>query len=220
MLFAKLRSSELRIARTFKECAGHGVAEIEELFDDTATALLLRDLKSEDHLRNALRLGIKLRALKLHRDRARHSRILEQALSAMRSDREMEAWREDPERALVAYEDKALAAEFFVQLTKPQRKVFALIAEDRSRDAIATRLKINLNTARNEMRLCEHERELFCKIFAAGRLCGYRSQAISTFLSGRKTTQRVRDQARVHLSHCQTCRAKYCKGGSADTRPV
>ncbi len=122
-MFAQLRSSELRIAYTFKECAGIGRVDIEELFDATTSALLARLFESEDHLRYALRLGIRRRALNLHRDRTTHSRILEQAAPAMRASREEQAWREDPERACIAREKALLAAEFLAQLTKRQRKV-------------------------------------------------------------------------------------------------
>jgi hypothetical protein len=41
-LLAQLRSGELRIARTFKECADIDMAAIEELFDATMIALLSR----------------------------------------------------------------------------------------------------------------------------------------------------------------------------------
>ena len=207
-LFAQLRRSELRIAHTFKECTGIGRVDIEELFDATTSALLARLFESEDHLCYALRLGIRRRALNLHRDRATHSRILEQAAPAMRASREEQAWREDPERACIARENALLAAEFLAQLTKRQREVFALMANGRGGQTIATELKIDPKVARNEMRFCEHERQRFLKIYEAGRLCGYRSQAIDAVLSGRRTTELARDQARVHLSYCRSCQAK------------
>jgi DNA-directed RNA polymerase specialized sigma24 family protein len=207
-LFAQLRSSELRIAHTFKECSSIGGVDIEELFDATTSALLARRFESEDHLRYALRLGIKRRALNLYRDRAIHSRILEQAAPAMRASREEQAWREAPERACIAREDEFLAAEFLAQLTKRQREVFALIANGRRGRAIATELKIDPNVARNEIRFCEYERQRFLTIYEAGRLCGYRSRAIDTVLSGRRTNELARDQARVHLSYCRSCQAK------------
>lgn len=208
-LFAQLRSGELRIARTFKECVGIDVAAVEELFDATMIALLSRPFESEDHLRSALRLGIKQRALNLHRDRATHSRILEQAAPTMQADREEQSWSEDPERACIAYENALLVNEFLAQLTKSQRKVFALMAKGRGSRAISTKLEIDPNTARNEMRFCEYERKRFLIIYEAGRLCGYRSQAICAVLSGRRTNELARDQARVHLRRCRSCQAKH-----------
>ncbi len=67
---AHWRTRELRLAHTFRECAGASTAEIEELYDATVLALLPRPYESEEHLRFALRKGIKMRALRLHRDRA------------------------------------------------------------------------------------------------------------------------------------------------------
>src|ERR1700679_3397375 len=118
--FVQLRNSELRIARTFKECRGIGTAEIEELFDITTTSLLARSFESEDHLYNALRRGIKLRALTVNGDRATHSRILKRATPEMQANHEQDAWREDPERAFAAHQNGILATEFLVQLTKSQ----------------------------------------------------------------------------------------------------
>ncbi len=182
-----------------------GRVDVEELFDVTTSALLAGLFESEDHLRYALRLGIRLRALRLHRDRATHSRILEQAAPAMLASREEQAWRENPERACIARENALLAAEFLAQLTKSQRKVFALMANGRSWRAVATELKIDPNVARNKMRFCEHERQRFLTIYEAGRLCGYRSRAINAVLSGRSANELARDQARVHLGSSMRC---------------
>jgi DNA-binding NarL/FixJ family response regulator len=134
----------LQIARTFKECRGIGIAEIEDLFDITTTRLLSRSFESEDHLRNALRRGIELRALNLYRERVTHSRILKQAASSIQANREEDAWREDPERAFAARQDGVLVAEFLAQLTKSQREIFELIAEGLGWNAIAIELKSTL----------------------------------------------------------------------------
>ena len=58
-LFAELRRSELRTARTFKECTGISMDEIEELCDATMTALLTKTFESEEYLRNTLHQRIK-----------------------------------------------------------------------------------------------------------------------------------------------------------------
>ncbi len=52
---------------------------IEELYDSTAPALLSRPYESEEHLRVALHKGIKMRALRLHRDRTAHRQTLAHA---------------------------------------------------------------------------------------------------------------------------------------------
>ena len=59
-----------------RECRGLSVEQLEDLYQDTAVVLLGRTFQNEAHLRNALRWGIKHRALHMHRDRRRREEIL------------------------------------------------------------------------------------------------------------------------------------------------
>jgi len=70
--------AEVRIARGFAECKGLSTEQIEDLYQETALMLLERTYPSEEQLRNALRIGIKHRALHSHRDERRHAEILDE----------------------------------------------------------------------------------------------------------------------------------------------
>jgi hypothetical protein len=115
-MFAELRRRELRIACSFKECGGLCMVEIEDLFDATATALVDKTFESDEHPRYTLRQRIKWAALKLHRDRARHSRILKHAAPTIELARREAASAEDPERSYIAREQRHFAHEFLAQL--------------------------------------------------------------------------------------------------------
>ena len=49
--------------RSFPECRGLSTEQLEDIYQETALALLRRPYDSEEHLRNALRTGLKHRAL-------------------------------------------------------------------------------------------------------------------------------------------------------------
>jgi hypothetical protein len=98
VLLAQWRSRELWTARQFRACWGSSLAEIEDLYDATIAALVEKDeeYESPEHLRAALHRGIKLRALRLHRDREIHEKTLEHAAPAMEAAGQDRAWRESP----------------------------------------------------------------------------------------------------------------------------
>ena len=95
--------SELWTARQFRACWGSSLAEIEDLYDATIAALVEKGeaYESPEHLRAALHRGIKLRALRLHRDREVHEKALEHAAPMMEAAGQDGARQEDPERALL-----------------------------------------------------------------------------------------------------------------------
>ena len=103
VLLAHWRTREIAYARTFRECGGTSPAEIEELYDATATTLIEKEktYESEEHLRAAVQKGIRMRALRLHRDRRARAQALEQAAPSMLAIDRERAWREEPERALI-----------------------------------------------------------------------------------------------------------------------
>ncbi len=206
---ARWRTRELRLAHTFRECAGASTAEIEELYDATVLALLPRRYESEEHLRFALRKGIKMRALRLHRDRAAHEQELAHAAPVIHATAQARAFEQEPERALIAHEDDVIVGEFLSELTPVERAVFVLIAEERSWRAIGTALGLAENEARNATRACERKREVFLKLYETGRLCGYRSRTITALLSGEQTGELALEQALAHLRHCRTCQAQH-----------
>jgi DNA-directed RNA polymerase specialized sigma24 family protein len=211
VLLARWRSRELWIARQFRECGGASLAEVEEIYDATVALLVERGdtYESVEHLRAALHWGIKMRALRLHRDR----RVREQALSAaapvVESAGQEAAWWAQPERALIAQEDDVIVGEFIAELRPLERRVFVLVADGRSWRAIATALSMPETQARKVTRACERKRARFLSLYSTGRLCGYRSATIGGLLAGRVRGKLAFDRALAHLRHCQTCRLKH-----------
>ena len=118
------RSRELRIARGFAECRGLSTEQLEDLYQETALALYKRAYDSEEHLRNALRDGIKKRALRLHRDERRHGRILARRTPGFRVMAEAREREGAPELAALAREDRLIASEFLTELTEQEQRVF------------------------------------------------------------------------------------------------
>lgn len=211
VLLARWRSREIARARRFRESVGAGHTEIEDIYDATVTALLERseDYQSEEHLRNALHYGIKVRALNLHRDRRTHTVVLERAAPLFHSDGQDRAWRAQPERAAIAREDDELAGEFIAELDQLERQVFALMADGRSWRAIATALSIPETRARSATRSCERKRKRFVTLYSTGRLCGYRSTTIGRLLAGQLDSEQAYRQARAHLRRCAQCRRQH-----------
>jgi hypothetical protein len=154
-----------------------------------------------------------MRALRLHRDRKARTLALEQAAPAMHAAGNDRAWREEPERALIAHEDDLIIGEFLSELTKLERRVFALVADGRSWRAIATALSLSESEARNTTRACERKRERFLALYSTGRLCGYRSHTIGRLLSGQQAGELAQAQALAHLRHCRACQAQHRTSG-------
>ena len=95
------QKAELRLARSFPECRGVGRAQMEDLYQDTMLVLLDRPYNDEQHLRNALRWGIKHRALHLHRDERRRGEILTARAPELQLVAEGRAEEHTPEQAAV-----------------------------------------------------------------------------------------------------------------------
>ncbi len=156
-----------------------------------------------------LRIGIRLRALMLLRDRAIHRRVVDEAAPVMQADGEDRAWSVQPEKAVLAREDDFIIGEFIAELTLDERRAFALLAEGKSWRAIATALGMPENEARNVTRNVERKRERFVTLFESGRLCGCRSRTIDEVLAGEQTGELAWRQALAHVRHCRECRTEY-----------
>jgi DNA-directed RNA polymerase specialized sigma24 family protein len=200
---------ELRIARGFAECRGLNTQQLEDLYQETALALYSRPYVSEEHLRNALRDGIKKRALRLHRDERRHSRILAHNAPGLRVMAEAREGRSAPEPSVLADEDRLIAREFFTELSDVERRVFACLVEGLQYRAIATAENMPVNEARNIARACARKRERFQLLYDTGRLCGYRAQTIQALQNGQSTSEELAERAFAHLDSCAHCRLEH-----------
>ncbi len=208
-ILGEWQKRELRIARGFVECRGLSTEQLEDLYQETALALYKRAYDSEEHLRNALRDGIKKRALRLHRDERRHGRILTRGapdFGVMAEAREREG---APELAALAHEDRLIASEFTTELTEKERRVFGGLVEGLAYRAIATALAIPENEARKTARACDRKRERFQLLYDTGRLCGYRAQTIHALQNGESTSEELAERAFAHLESCAHCRLEH-----------
>lgn len=201
--------SELRLARSFAECRGLGHEQLEDLYQETAIVLLGRSFHNDEHLRNALRWGIKHRALHLHRDERRRGEILAQRAPELQLATEGREEDRTPELAAVLAQDRLFVAEFLSELTELERRVFWLLSEGMRYRAIAPILEIGVNETRKAFRACERKRERFQLLHDTGRLCGYRSHTIQALLSGEGASERLARGAFAHLEACAHCRAEH-----------
>lgn len=200
---------EVRVARGFPECRGLSIEQLQDLYQETALALLARPYQSEAHLRNALRAGIKQRALRLHRDERRRGEILAQHAPGLHRQAQARAHRHAPESAALSREDRLIVAEFLAALSAGEQRVFALLAENMQYRAIAPVLQIPVNEARNIVRACERKRARFQLLYDTGRLCGYRAVTIRMLQSGQSTSDQLAQAAYAHLAGCGACRTAH-----------
>ena len=208
-ILGEWQKRELRIARGFTECRGLTTEQLEDLYQETALALYRRAYDSEEHLRNALRDGIKKRALRLHRDERRHGRIIARGTPGFRVMAEAREREGAPELAALAREDRLIASEFTTELTEQERRVFGGLVEGMAYRAIGTALGIPENDARKIARECDRKRERFQLLYDTGRLCGYRAQTIHALQNGESTSEELAERAFAHLESCAHCRLEH-----------
>jgi RNA polymerase sigma factor (sigma-70 family) len=208
-ILGEWQKRELRIARGFTECRGLTTEQLEDLYQETALALYRRAYDSEEHLRNALRDGIKKRALRLHRDERRHGRIIARGTPGFRVMAEAREREGAPELAALAREDRLIASEFTTELTEQERRVFGGLVEGMAYRAIGTALGIPENDARKIARECDRKRERFQLLYDTGRLCGYRAQTIHVLQNGESTSEELAERAFAHLESCAHCRLEH-----------
>jgi RNA polymerase sigma factor (sigma-70 family) len=209
VLLGNWQASELRIARGFAECRGLTAEQLEDIYQDTTLALLPRPYASEEHLRNALRHGIKHRALNVHRDTRRRSQILAEHAPSIQRVAESRESQAGPEEAALADQDRLIVKEFLAELDEVEQRVFWLIADGMRYRAISSALGIPVNEARNASRSCERKRERFQLLYDTGRLCGYRAATIQALDAGELTSDELARRAFAHLDACASCRAEH-----------
>ncbi len=208
-ILGEWQGRELRVARGFVECRGLSKEQLEDIYQETTLALYSRPYDSEEHLRNALRDGIKKRALRLHRDEHRHGQIRARSAPGLRLMAETREEQTAPEPAVLAKEDRLIALEFKTELDEDEQRVFAWLVEGLQYRAVASVLNIPVNEARNTARSCERKRERFQLLYDTGRLCGYRAQTILALQNGETTSEVLAERAFAHLESCGHCRLEH-----------
>ena len=203
------QSTELRLARRFPECRGLNPEQLEDIYQDTALALLRRSFQSDEHLRNALRWGIKHRALHQHRDERRRLQILHEHAPQLTDPATLASRTSRPEDAAVLDGDRVIVSEFLSELDALERRIFWLTAEGLRYRSIAPILGVDVNQARKAARSCEQKRERFQILYESGRLCGYRAQTITAIKRGEPVSAELAGRAYTHLQACAACRAQH-----------
>jgi RNA polymerase sigma factor (sigma-70 family) len=208
-LLAEWRHGELRLARSYRQCRGVSAEQLEDIYQDTSLVLLRRGYSDQEHLRNALRKGIKNRALQLHRDEHTRREILKRTAPDLFAVRDTGGIENPPELAALLHQDRAVVREFLTELTEAEKQVFVLMADGMRHRSIAPTLGLPLNEARKIVRVCERKRERFQLLYDTGRLCGFRSSTILAMQDGRATSDELAEQAFAHLEGCAHCRAEH-----------
>ena len=208
-LLGRWQPAEVRVARGFPECRGLAAEQLEDLYQDTTLALLSRPYTSEEHLRNALRHGIKHRALNLHRNQRRRTQILTHNAPSMQRIEEGRHSHTGPEETALSEQDRLIAAEFLSELDELEQRVFRLTAEGMRYRAIASALQIPVNQARHASRSSERKRQRFQLLYDTGRLCGYRAATIESLQAGELTDEELARRAFAHLDACASCRTEH-----------
>ncbi|MGO8906642.1 MAG: sigma-70 family RNA polymerase sigma factor [Solirubrobacteraceae bacterium] len=203
------QAGELRLARRFAECRDLGREQLEDLYQETAVVLLHRSFHSEEHLRHALRWGIKHRALHFHRDERRRGEILSQRAPELQLAAQAREGERTPELAALLQDDRFIVTEFLTELSELEQRVFWLMAEGMRYRAIAPILQVPVNEARKVFRACESKRERFQLLYDTGRLCGFRSQTIMALQAGDAVGEELAQRAFAHLEGCAHCRTEH-----------
>jgi RNA polymerase sigma factor (sigma-70 family) len=203
------QARELRIARSFGECRGLNTQQLEDIYQETALVLLRGRYLTEEHLRNALRDGLKKRALNVHRNDRRRGEILAYNAPGLHRTAQAREISNAPEVAALKKQDRAIVSEFLTELSTEEQRVFWLIAEGMQYRAIAPVLDIDVNQARKVARSCERKRERFQLLYDTGRLCGFRSVTIQALQAGESTSEELAKRAFAHLDSCGRCRTEH-----------
>jgi DNA-directed RNA polymerase specialized sigma24 family protein len=210
-LLGAWKEQELSTAGRQYECRGLTPEQLEEIYQETTLGLLPREdpWENEEHLRNALRAGIRRRAPHLHRDENRHRTILAAHAPTIHAHAQEQALKNGPEHQTLAREDQQLIIEFLAGLTQIEQEVFALWAEGLRCRRIAHELEISNNEALNASRAIEQKRERYALLYTTGRLCGYRRATINGLKEGKQTSEQLAQGAIAHIQSCPRCRVEH-----------
>lgn len=208
-LLGEWKAREVAAAGAMRECRGLRREQIEDIYQDSVEKLLPRSFASEEHLRNALRLAMRFRALNAHRNERGRRRRLEESAPGWRAAAQERASDFGPEAAALGQQDRLIVAEFLTELDPQEQRVFWHEAEGLRYRAIAQMLGIEINEARRVSRSVEKKRERFQLLYDTGRLCGFRSATIQALQRGEAKSEELAARAFAHLDSCARCRAEH-----------
>jgi RNA polymerase sigma factor (sigma-70 family) len=201
------RPRELELATSYRECAGLTKEQLEDLFQDTALALLDRRFENREHLLRAFRSGMKKRALRHHRDERSRRAILTRHATTLNPGPPIDT--NDPEQRVLALEERCLIEEFIRELNPAEQGLLRLLAEGVSTRRLARRLGVPADQLYATKISYERKRENYTLLYSTGRLCGYRSHTIARLKERQQTSPELAQRAIAHLQGCPRCRAEH-----------
>ena len=201
------RPRELGLATSYRECAGLTKEQLEDLFQDTALALLDRRFENREHLLREFRSGIKKRALNHHRNERSRRAILIRHASTLSPDAPIDT--NDPEQRVLASEERCVIEEFIRELNPAEQRLLGLLAEGVSTRRLARTLGVPADQLYATKMSYERKRENYTLLYSTGRLCGYRSHTIARLKEREQTSPELAERAIAHLQGCPRCRAEH-----------
>lgn len=208
-LLEQWRSRELRASRRWMECRGLSHEQLEDIYQEVALIVLEREYHDDEHLRYAVRWGIRMRARNMRRDQLRHEEILAGSEPELRLASTARQELEQPERQTLAEQDRLVAWEFLTELNGLEKQALGLVLDGMGYQRIAGKLGIEVNEARRATRAAQRKLERFRVLYSTGRMCRYREATILALQRGEKTSEALAQGAVIHLESCARCRSEH-----------
>jgi RNA polymerase sigma factor (sigma-70 family) len=213
LTLGRWQKCEVELALSFRECSGLSTEQVEDLYQETALALLRRPFNDEAHMQRALHQGLRTRALNLHRDERRREEIITEHAHALQAESRAQ---DEPEQSLLEKQDQLLIEELVAELDETHSRTFALMMnEGVGHHRVARALGISANQARSATRACERKAREFLALYECGRLCGYRAETIKALQAGKAPDAQLVRAALAHLQACPRCRIEHQTNASA-----
>jgi hypothetical protein len=186
---------------------------LEEVVNDATCVVVMmrKPIRSEEHLLGAFWIAARM-LLRQHRE-GRHTLRVGSRLRVGLEDVAAHMVTKDPgPDDLVALKDRvARAADFAAQLTELEREVVAVMAlRGVGVKRTAHLLGAPVKAVKAAQRSAQGKLDRVAAIAAAGRMCGYRREAIAAYASGAADADDER-AARAHLATCAPCRRSYAQ---------
>jgi DNA-directed RNA polymerase specialized sigma24 family protein len=196
--------------RRRSEARGIPAGAQEEIVDDAITAVVMapRGVANENHLLGAFWLAIDHRCRRHHEGRhltrLGSRRRVELGVAARQAPIEA-----NPFDALELRERFARAADLMADLDPRERQVVSVMASNGVGPVSAARLMgLPLGEVRSAARSANAKLDRIAVIYAAGRMCAFRADALAADAAGRASEREAR-AARAHVSACVPCRSVY-----------
>jgi Putative zinc-finger len=188
-------------------------AALEEVVNDAICIVVMmrKPIRSEEHLLGAFWTATRMLLRQYHE--GRHTlRVGSRRRVALEDVAARLITKDSGPEDLVALRDRvARAADFAAQLTDLEREVVAVMAiRGAGVKRTAHLLGASLNTVKAAHRSAQGKLDRVALIAAAGRMCGYRREAITAYARGSADTADER-AARAHLAACAACRRSYMR---------